>query len=79
MWVLIALFYAPTSDVPINMKVYNSLVFETEQQCFDTMMDNRQSIVKSLSELKISSSYSIKCVDANKYIEVKQALGVKTL
>ena len=77
MWVLIALFYAETSDIPIEMKVYDAVIFESEVECFDSMMYNREGLVKSLSELEISNKYSVKCVDANKYIEVKQALRVE--
>lgn len=74
MWVMLALFYIETSEVPIDMKVYDAIIFESETQCFDAMMHNREGLVKSLSELEISNRYSVKCVDANKYMEVKQAL-----
>ena len=79
MWVLLALFYVETSDIPIDMKLYNAVIFETEQQCFDVMMDNRQSIVDSLSKLEISSRYSIKCIDAKKYPSVMFSLNLKSL
>lgn len=75
MWVLLALFYVETSDIPVDIRVYDAVIFETEQQCFDNLMHNKDSIVKSLSDLKISNRYSAKCIDANKYIEVKQAVG----
>ena len=79
MWVLLALFYVETSDIPVDIKVYDAIIFETEAQCFDAMMHNRDSIVKSLSELEISNKYSAKCVDARKYPQVMQALNTQKI
>lgn len=77
MWVIIALFYINADSTADHVKVYNGHVFETQQQCFDSMMHNRNNLVNNLSAMEISSKYSAKCVDAQKYPQVMSTLNIQ--
>lgn len=79
MWVIIALFYINADSTADHVKVYNGHVFETQQQCFDAMMHNRDNLVNNLSAMEISRQYSAKCVNAKKYPQVMQILNMQTL
>jgi len=79
MWVIVALFYINADSTADHVKVYSERVFNTEQQCFESMMHNRDSIVESLSQMEISSKYSAKCIDAQKYPQVMSALQSQSL
>lgn len=75
MWVMLAMFWASGSDSVVDLKVYKDRVFASEEQCKEIMLFNQKSIVKSLGELGISSRYSVKCIDANKYPYLFNSIG----
>ena len=79
MWVIIALFYVNADSTADHVKVYDQRVFATEQQCFEAMMHNRDSIVQSLSQMQLSSKYSAKCVNAQQYPQIMLALDIQSL
>ena len=72
MWVLLALFWTNTADPEfINARVYGDYVFNDYETCQTILLDNREKIVDSISKINQSGRFSVKCVDANKYPQIK--------